>query len=146
MDLLVEGFLIVELDGFAFHADRTAFREDRRRNNTAALHGLPTLRYLYEDVVFGQERILAEVIEVLRTWPGAGGLRPPGCSEKPPELPRRGPRGNPRRSPGRRNPGGGGYRRRAAGASSTACSSSALRARSATGTRCRSWRYRLSSA
>ncbi|WP_336716003.1 endonuclease domain-containing protein [Arthrobacter sp. USHLN218] len=66
VDLLIEGRLIVELDGMDFHWTRDAFRKDRRRNNEGVLSGLPTLRYVYEDVVFRPQAVLAQVVSVLR--------------------------------------------------------------------------------
>jgi very-short-patch-repair endonuclease len=66
VDLLIEGRLIVELDGMDFHWTRDAFRKDRRRNNEGVLSGLPTLRYVYEDVVFRPQAVLAQVMSVLR--------------------------------------------------------------------------------
>ena len=66
VDLLVEGRLIVELDGFDFHWTRTEFRKDRRRNNAGVLSGLPTLRYIYEDLMFDADRVVAEVARMAR--------------------------------------------------------------------------------
>ncbi|MCG2624971.1 hypothetical protein LVY72_24080 [Arthrobacter sp. I2-34] len=66
VDLLVEGHLIVELDGFDFHWTRTEFRKDRRRNNAGVLSGLPTLRYIYEDLMFDADRVVAEVARMAR--------------------------------------------------------------------------------
>jgi very-short-patch-repair endonuclease len=51
VDLLVEGKVVVELDGFAYHGDRAAYREDRRRDRSVVAHGLVVLRFTYEDVV-----------------------------------------------------------------------------------------------
>jgi very-short-patch-repair endonuclease len=66
VDLLVEERLIVELDGFDFHWTRTEFRKDRRRNNAGVLSGLPTLRYIYEDLMFDADRVVAEVMRMAR--------------------------------------------------------------------------------
>lgn len=43
--------LAVEVDGFAFHADRDAYRRDRRRLNALQLEGWTVLRFSWEDVV-----------------------------------------------------------------------------------------------
>jgi very-short-patch-repair endonuclease len=77
VDLLVDGWLVVELDGFAFHADRASYREDRRRNQVLTRHGYAWLRFTYEDVVRSRGE-LAE--QVRQTWsrgrpPGFRGLR-----------------------------------------------------------------------
>lgn len=49
VDLLVEGVLIVELDGYAYHSGRSEFCSDRRRDRRALRLGSPTLRFPYED-------------------------------------------------------------------------------------------------
>lgn len=36
VDFLVDGWLVIEADGFAFHSDRVAYRTDRRRANALA--------------------------------------------------------------------------------------------------------------
>lgn len=73
VDFLLEGFLIVEIDGIAFHLEPRQFKKDRRRDNSATLRGLPVLRFFYDDVVHGPESVLAQVREVLARgslrWP-----------------------------------------------------------------------------
>jgi very-short-patch-repair endonuclease len=69
VDLLVEGRVIVELDGMDFHWNRETFRKDRFRNNQGVLAGLPTLRYVYEDLVFRPEMVLAQVRSMVRRVP-----------------------------------------------------------------------------
>ncbi len=46
VDFLIEGFLIVEVDGFAFHSSREALRRDLGRNNASTLGGYAVLRYM----------------------------------------------------------------------------------------------------
>ncbi len=65
VDLLVEGVLLVEVDGYAYHSDRRAFREDRRRDRAATLLGPRVLRFTYEDVVHDTARVVHEVLTVL---------------------------------------------------------------------------------
>ena len=67
VDFLLEGFLIVELDGLAFHLDPRQFKKDRRRDNAAVLQGFLVLRYFYDDIVHAPDTMLAEVREILRT-------------------------------------------------------------------------------
>jgi hypothetical protein len=43
--------LIVELDGYATHRGRVAFREDRARDRANAKRGYETMRFTWEDVV-----------------------------------------------------------------------------------------------
>ncbi|MCB5273801.1 hypothetical protein BJG92_01326 [Arthrobacter sp. SO5] len=73
VDFLLEGFLIVEIDGLAFHLEPRQFKKDRRRDNSAVAQGLPVLRFFYDDVVFAPESVLAQVREVLARgslrWP-----------------------------------------------------------------------------
>ncbi|PJI94059.1 DUF559 domain-containing protein [Luteimicrobium subarcticum] len=61
VDLLVEGTVVVELDGFAYHGDRSAYREDRRRDRELVARGLTVLRFTYEDVVQGPARVVDAV-------------------------------------------------------------------------------------
>lgn len=61
VDLLVEGVLIVEVDGFAYHSGRREYREDRRRDRIAHLAGLPVLRFTFEDAVRATEQSAGEV-------------------------------------------------------------------------------------
>ena len=39
VDFLLEGFLIVEIDGLAFHLEPRQYKKDRRRDNSAMLMG-----------------------------------------------------------------------------------------------------------
>jgi very-short-patch-repair endonuclease len=64
VDLLVDGWIIVETDGFAFHADRTSYRRDRRRDAAAARSGYAHLRFTYEDVIAMRGEVAAAVLEV----------------------------------------------------------------------------------
>jgi very-short-patch-repair endonuclease len=76
VDLLVEGVLVVELDGFAYHADRAHYRDDRRRGNAIACLGLGLIRFTYEDVVHGPDRVVACVLLALsRVGRGRGTSR-----------------------------------------------------------------------
>lgn len=65
VDLLVDGWLVVETDGFTFHADRASYREDRCRDAALSHSGYVWLRFTYEDVVGHPDRMVAEAPE---TW------------------------------------------------------------------------------
>ncbi|MBG6218474.1 very-short-patch-repair endonuclease [Arthrobacter sp. CAN_A6] len=65
VDFLVEGFLVIEIDGAAFHSDRRALRRDRKRNNSTVISGYLVLRFCYEDVMFFPDELLAQVAQVL---------------------------------------------------------------------------------
>lgn len=51
LDLLVDGLLGIETDGYAHHSSRQAYREDRRRWNITVVRGVPTLRVTFEMLV-----------------------------------------------------------------------------------------------
>ncbi len=46
-------------------ADRAALRRDRRRNNTAMPSGYAVLRFCYEDVMYHQSELLAQVLSAV---------------------------------------------------------------------------------
>ncbi len=53
--------LVVEVDGYAFHADRASYRADRRRTNALVLEGWRVLRFSWEDVRDQPEQVVAAV-------------------------------------------------------------------------------------
>ncbi|GAB7192369.1 hypothetical protein NUM3379_30780 [Kineococcus sp. NUM-3379] len=61
VDLLVDDWLVVETDGFGFHADRASFRTDRRRDAELTRRGFVVLRFGFEDVVHRPDSLLAVV-------------------------------------------------------------------------------------
>ncbi|AFR30751.1 type IV toxin-antitoxin system AbiEi family antitoxin domain-containing protein [Arthrobacter sp. Rue61a] len=69
VDFLLEGFLIVEIDGIASHMEPRQFKKDRRRDNEAIRQGMLVLRFFYDDVVHAPERMLRHVREVLLRGP-----------------------------------------------------------------------------
>ena len=71
MDFLLDGFLIVEVDGFAFHSGREAMRRDLGRNNASTLNGFAVLRYMPEHLWFEPERVVAEIRAALARGPRA---------------------------------------------------------------------------
>jgi len=62
---LVEGWLVVEIDGFAFHAERAQYREDRRRGNRLTALGYRVLRFTYEDVRSRPDHLVDTVRRVI---------------------------------------------------------------------------------
>jgi very-short-patch-repair endonuclease len=64
VDLVVDGWLVVELDGFAYHSDRDRYRTDRRRTNGLVARGYRVLRFSYEDVMFHLADVVAQVVAV----------------------------------------------------------------------------------
>ena len=65
VDFLLEGFLIVEIDGRS-HLEPRQVKKDRFRNNASTLSGYAVLRYGYADVVYNPQKVVAEVWQVLR--------------------------------------------------------------------------------
>ena len=53
--------LVVETDGYAFHADRASYRADRRRTNALVLDGWRVLRFSWEDVRHDPQYVVASV-------------------------------------------------------------------------------------
>ena len=53
--------LVVETDGYAFHADRSSYRADRRRTNALVLAGWRVLRFSWEDVLHDPDSVVAAV-------------------------------------------------------------------------------------
>lgn len=70
VDLLVEDFIVIELDGFAHHSDKVQFRRDRFRDRELAKLGYRVLRFAYEEVLENPGLIAAEVRALLANRPG----------------------------------------------------------------------------
>lgn len=77
VDLLVEGWIIVELDGKT-HEERVQRGKDRVRDREAQLRGLVTLRYGYADVVHRSWILVEEVSRILSGRPLVPGAKPTG--------------------------------------------------------------------
>lgn len=65
VDLLVEGFLVVELDGRAYHSDDRQFSADRRRDRLLVQAGFTVLRFTYDDVVNAPGAMVATILAVV---------------------------------------------------------------------------------
>lgn len=65
VDLLVDGILIVELDGYTFHSDRHQFAKDRWRDRELLRRRLPVARFTRADVLGG--RVAREVPALLQS-------------------------------------------------------------------------------
>ncbi|MCQ1953119.1 endonuclease domain-containing protein [Arthrobacter sp. zg-Y238] len=68
VDLLVDGWLIIEIDGFAFHSSREHYRADRRRWNASAAGGWITLRITAELVLHRPEEFVDLVKKTRDMW------------------------------------------------------------------------------
>lgn len=65
VDFLIEDYLIVEVDGHAFHSGRHEMLRDRARNNSSTVQGFAVLRYMPEVIWFEPDRVVAEIQAVL---------------------------------------------------------------------------------
>jgi very-short-patch-repair endonuclease len=65
VDLLIDGWLILEADGHTDHSDRESLRRDNFRSSTAATVGYVTLRFGYDEIVDSPAAVL-EVIQAAR--------------------------------------------------------------------------------
>jgi very-short-patch-repair endonuclease len=94
VDLLVDGWLIVECDSEAHHADWKQIKADRRRDAAAAAQGYMTLRLLAEDILYRPDWVLGVLRNTLTHGSPAArvqnsGRTAPTAVEK--RLPRRPP-------------------------------------------------------
>lgn len=71
VDLLVEGTVVVELDGFEHHSSVAAFGADRRRDRRLHALGLRVLRFTSHDVLCDVAGVVAAVRAALRAPPRA---------------------------------------------------------------------------
>jgi very-short-patch-repair endonuclease len=63
VDLVVDGWLVIELDGWEYHRER--FREDRRRDAELTRRGLVVLRFTHRDLMHRREWFIGVVAETL---------------------------------------------------------------------------------
>jgi very-short-patch-repair endonuclease len=65
VDFLLEGRLIVEVDGES-HLQPRQVKKDRRRNNAGTVNGFLVLRYDYSQIVYQRDAVLAQVLQAVR--------------------------------------------------------------------------------
>lgn len=65
VDFVLDGWLVIEVDGFAHHSQRADYRRDRTRTNALTHLGYRVLRFSYEDVMFRTADCVAMVLAVL---------------------------------------------------------------------------------
>ncbi len=70
VDLMLEGSVIVEADGDAFHTDAAARRRDRRRDAALISIGHPVLRFGYDQLVGTPDQVAHAMIRAVRTHRG----------------------------------------------------------------------------
>lgn len=61
VDFVVDGWLVVEADGFAHHSSPADQVRDADRSAAALGHGMPTLRFPYESVTTSPDAVLAAI-------------------------------------------------------------------------------------
>ena len=61
VDLLVDGWLVIEADGFAYHSATGDFRRERRAHNALVLAGFCVLRFTWHDVLTTPDHVAATV-------------------------------------------------------------------------------------
>lgn len=64
-DLLVNGCLFVEVDGYEFHSNPKQFAEDRARDRYLTAQGFRVLRFTYADAVYYPKKLVADVLAAL---------------------------------------------------------------------------------
>lgn len=69
VDLVVDGWLIIECDSEQFHGDWQAHKRDRRRDIAAVERGFVPVRLLAEDVLFHPDRVRASLERLVRRGP-----------------------------------------------------------------------------
>lgn len=71
VDLLVDGWLVIECDSRAFHSDWQRQLDDRRRDLALAARGFASIRPAAEDILYRPEVVVAAIAGMLRA--GRGG-------------------------------------------------------------------------
>lgn len=54
VDFVLDGWLVIEADGYEFHSNRESYRRDRSRGNGLAVRGYTLLRFTWEDAGSGR--------------------------------------------------------------------------------------------
>ena len=66
VDLVVEGWVVVELDGYTYHCDKYQFGLDRWRDRRLVARGFLPLRFTRKDVYAHQ--VVPDVLKVVECW------------------------------------------------------------------------------
>lgn len=69
VDILLNGWLVIEPDGYEYHRDRAEYRNDRRRGNLLVVGRYRVLRFSWEDVFLYPHVMLAQIEAVLAQRP-----------------------------------------------------------------------------
>lgn len=76
VDMIVDGWLVIECDSRAYHSDWQTQLEDRRRDLALAARGYARIRPAAEDILYRPDVVVAAIAGMLRTGRGGhfGGL------------------------------------------------------------------------
>ncbi|MFE4194963.1 endonuclease domain-containing protein [Paenarthrobacter sp. NPDC056912] len=66
VDILIDGWLIVEINGYQFHSSRSAWRKDMGRLNAAQVLGYHVLSYAPEQIWNSPEQVMAQIRALLK--------------------------------------------------------------------------------
>lgn len=75
VDLLVDGWLILEADSKRWHLNEQGWARDRERDRRAAAHGFRVVRLTYDDVVLRLDEVIQDIIAALGHPPPPSQLR-----------------------------------------------------------------------
>ncbi|HEY8589873.1 MAG TPA: hypothetical protein VIL55_10010 [Naasia sp.] len=65
VDLLIDGWLAIEVDGRETHAQQAAFTSDRRRTALLLQRGIDVLHFSYSQVIYEWPLVLGTVLSML---------------------------------------------------------------------------------
>lgn len=88
VDLLVEGVVVVETDGYAYHSDRDQFERDRLRDRDLTLAGFTPLRFTYHDVLQRTSEMVSDVVAVAWRETMSSADQGSAADPRPPSRPR----------------------------------------------------------
>lgn len=89
VDLVVDGWLIIECDSEEFHSGWEAGRRDRRRDLAAAALGYVTVRPIAEDIMYHPERVISAVRAAVEHRALVAGAHKVAISDRKARLPSR---------------------------------------------------------
>jgi very-short-patch-repair endonuclease len=75
VDMIVDGWLVVECDSRAHHSDWETQRADRRRDQKLAQRGYAVYRPIAEDILYHPDEVLRALEGMIGAWRSRSGLR-----------------------------------------------------------------------
>src|SRR5262249_13508936 len=72
VDVLLAPRVVMEVDGFAYHADPEQVAEDKRRRTRIRLDGTILIDYTWRDILYDSRRVVREVRAALALAAAAG--------------------------------------------------------------------------